>query len=316
MSHEATADNPYTRGIAEFVSGLSYDAIPPEVLARIKLLMLDSLGCAIYGADLEWSRILQQRLGELDATQACTVWGTRQRLSAPHAALVNGTQVQGFELDDVHRAGRAARRRGGAAGADRDRRIASRHERQGVPDRGGRRLRDRAARRHLHGPRAHRAGLAFGRDPRRVLRRCRRRARIEARHRQDRARARHRRHPGRGPDGRAIWRDGQAHARRTRVAKRALWRALRRGRLHRHRQRARKRIRRLLHHLLALDRPLQACRAHRGPRHGVADDGGGAQVLLLRRQQPHHARRDPRDAGRSDRSAPTTSPQSSCTARR
>src|SRR6202162_669922 len=105
MSHEATADNPYTRGIAGFVSGLSYDAIPPQVLARIKLLMLDSLGCAIYGADLEWSRILQQCLGGLDATQACTVWGTRERMSAPHAALVNGTQVQGFELDDVHRQG-------------------------------------------------------------------------------------------------------------------------------------------------------------------------------------------------------------------
>src|SRR5260370_10947962 len=26
-------------------------------------------------------------------------------LSSPHAALVNGTQVQGFELDDVHRQG-------------------------------------------------------------------------------------------------------------------------------------------------------------------------------------------------------------------
>jgi aconitate decarboxylase len=33
------------------------------------------------------------------------VWGTSQKLSSPHAALVNGTQVQGFELDDVHRDG-------------------------------------------------------------------------------------------------------------------------------------------------------------------------------------------------------------------
>jgi 2-methylcitrate dehydratase PrpD len=33
------------------------------------------------------------------------VWGTSQRLSAPHAALANGTLVQSFELDDVHRAG-------------------------------------------------------------------------------------------------------------------------------------------------------------------------------------------------------------------
>jgi len=105
MSHEATTDNPYTRGIAQFVSGLRYEAIPETVCSRIKLLMLDSLGCALYGADLEWSRILQQRLAAIDATRTCSVWGTAGQLSAPHAALVNGTQVQGFELDDVHRAG-------------------------------------------------------------------------------------------------------------------------------------------------------------------------------------------------------------------
>ena len=46
MAHE-TSDNGYTRGIAEFVANLRYEAIPPEVLTRIKLCMLDSLGCAI-----------------------------------------------------------------------------------------------------------------------------------------------------------------------------------------------------------------------------------------------------------------------------
>ncbi len=105
MSHEASSDNPHTRGIAEFVSNLQYDAIPAEVRHRIKLLMLDSLGCALYGADLEWSRMLQETLTAIDTTRQCTVWGTKVKLSAPHAALVNGTQVQGFELDDVHRAG-------------------------------------------------------------------------------------------------------------------------------------------------------------------------------------------------------------------
>jgi 2-methylcitrate dehydratase PrpD len=105
MATQSTSDNPYTRGIAEFVSGLTYDKIPEEVRHRNKLLMLDSLGCALYGADLEWSRILQDKLGAIDATRQCSVWGTNKKLSAPHAALVNGTQVQGFELDDVHRAG-------------------------------------------------------------------------------------------------------------------------------------------------------------------------------------------------------------------
>src|SRR5678815_2245228 len=104
-AHESSNDNRYTRGIAEFVSKLRYEDIPANVLTRIKLLMLDSLGCALYGADLEWTRIMQRRLGELDTTQACAVWGTKQKISAPHAALINGTQVQGFELDDVHRHG-------------------------------------------------------------------------------------------------------------------------------------------------------------------------------------------------------------------
>jgi aconitate decarboxylase len=98
-------NNPYTRGIAEFVSGLRYDAIPREVRERARLLILDSLGCALYGARLSWCRILQRTLGKLDRSRASAVWGTKQRLSAPHAALVNGTQVQGFELDDVHRQG-------------------------------------------------------------------------------------------------------------------------------------------------------------------------------------------------------------------
>ncbi len=100
-----SGDNPHTRAIAQFISGIKYESIPDEVIGRIKLLILDSLGCALYGSALEWSRILRVTLGRLDDTKACRVWGTPERLSAPHAALVNGTLVQSFELDDVHRQG-------------------------------------------------------------------------------------------------------------------------------------------------------------------------------------------------------------------
>ena len=100
-----SADNPHTRAIAKFVATLKYEDIPGAVIDRIKLLILDSLGCALYGSDLEWSRILRSTLAKIDATKACGVWGTSERLSAPHAALVNGTLVQSFELDDVHRQG-------------------------------------------------------------------------------------------------------------------------------------------------------------------------------------------------------------------
>ncbi len=98
-------NNPHTSAVAQFVSQLRYEDIPAEVVARIKLLILDALGCALYGSDLAWSRILRTTLGKLDATKACRVWGTGELLSAPHAALVNGTLIQSFELDDVHRQG-------------------------------------------------------------------------------------------------------------------------------------------------------------------------------------------------------------------
>ena len=97
--------NPHTSAIAQFIAQLRYEDIPAEVIARIKLLMLDAFGCALYGAELAWSRILRATLGKLDTTKACRVWGTPERLSAPHAALANGTLIQSFELDDVHRQG-------------------------------------------------------------------------------------------------------------------------------------------------------------------------------------------------------------------
>lgn len=105
MSAHNTSNNIHTRAIAEFVSGLRYEKIPKEVLERCKLLMLDSLGCAIFGTDLPWTRILQSSLSSIDASGGVAVWGTNIRLSAPNAVLINGTQVQGFELDDVHRHG-------------------------------------------------------------------------------------------------------------------------------------------------------------------------------------------------------------------
>ena len=105
MDQHAPGTAEYTQGIARFVAGLRYEDIPGEVIERIKLLILDSLGCAVFGAELPWSVILMDTLAAVDTSQGCTVWGTGRRLSAPHAALVNGTLVQGFELDDVHRVG-------------------------------------------------------------------------------------------------------------------------------------------------------------------------------------------------------------------
>ena len=99
------ADNRYTKQIAQFVSGLTYDKIPSEVRDRIKLLILDSIGCGIYGAIKEHSQVATKGVLQMDDSKNCGIWGTKLRGSAPSAALLNGTFVQGFELDDIHRKG-------------------------------------------------------------------------------------------------------------------------------------------------------------------------------------------------------------------
>lgn len=105
MQKNALDAGLHTGRIAKFLTSIQYDDIPSEVIERIKLLILDSFGCAIFGCSLPWSKILIDVLCGVDSSNSCTIWGSSSRISAPHAALINGALVQSFELDDVHRAG-------------------------------------------------------------------------------------------------------------------------------------------------------------------------------------------------------------------
>ena len=105
MSHAGAVDNRYSMGIAHFVSNFELSNVPNEVKHRAKLLFLDSIGCGLYGARLEWTQKLITALQKVDHTKSCSILAGQERLGALHAALINGTQIQGFELDDVHRKG-------------------------------------------------------------------------------------------------------------------------------------------------------------------------------------------------------------------
>jgi aconitate decarboxylase len=96
-------DNGPTRALARFSAGLTYDAIPPSVIDHIKLCILDSLGCGLFGSTLTCPRIIADFTHSLGGRQESAVWGHRFRVSAPNAALVNGTAVHSFELDDLHK---------------------------------------------------------------------------------------------------------------------------------------------------------------------------------------------------------------------
>ncbi len=74
---------PYTRQLADFVAGMSLDQVPADVIARAKCLILDGLGCALYGSDLRWTRILSGVVKRLEpAGGQASIWGSRQTASA------------------------------------------------------------------------------------------------------------------------------------------------------------------------------------------------------------------------------------------
>ena len=55
---ELAAENSPTQTLAEYVSTLTYKKIPQEVIAHIKLCLIDSLGCALFGSTLPWGKII------------------------------------------------------------------------------------------------------------------------------------------------------------------------------------------------------------------------------------------------------------------
>jgi 2-methylcitrate dehydratase PrpD len=88
--------------LASWVAGLTLSDVPRTVVDRAKHLLLDGLGCALIGAQSPWSRIATGAVLDLENRGDAVVVGTGMSTSPPAAAVLNGTFIQGFELDDFH----------------------------------------------------------------------------------------------------------------------------------------------------------------------------------------------------------------------
>lgn len=93
-----------TRDLAIFATEMPAGEIPHGVLEHAKCCLLDTLGCGIYGSALPWTRTLREvMLGLHGSKYGSVAWGTAHRFPADICALVNGTAVHSFELDDLHK---------------------------------------------------------------------------------------------------------------------------------------------------------------------------------------------------------------------
>jgi 2-methylcitrate dehydratase PrpD len=105
MAHKAYSGPSYTREMAEFAVNLKLSQVPSEVVTRAKGLILDGFGCGLFAANLPWTKILADLVHRLEPQGGhASIWGRGETTSAISAALLNGTMVQGYELDDANAA--------------------------------------------------------------------------------------------------------------------------------------------------------------------------------------------------------------------
>lgn len=98
-------DTP-TRELATWISSLKYEDIPQRTREVVRIAILDTLGCGLYGWRMPWADMMLQwvRTGAA-ATGVATVWGENSAsLRVADAALVNAVAAHAFELDDYHNA--------------------------------------------------------------------------------------------------------------------------------------------------------------------------------------------------------------------
>jgi 2-methylcitrate dehydratase PrpD len=99
---EATDSKSVTGVLSTWLAELKLADVPETVRERAKYLLLDGIGCALVGAKLPWSALAVETVTRFEGTGDRTIIGWGRSTGGPAAALLNGTFIQGFELDDFH----------------------------------------------------------------------------------------------------------------------------------------------------------------------------------------------------------------------
>ena len=92
--------------IARWVVALRYEDLPPDVIARAKRVLLDTIGCALGALGAEPVRMAQQVVAQQGGTPQATILGLGRKVSCDQAAFLNGMALRYFDYNDYLGMGR------------------------------------------------------------------------------------------------------------------------------------------------------------------------------------------------------------------
>lgn len=97
--------NTILERFAEHFSNSSFEQLPPEVVQKTKLLIVDYLGVSIAGLKMDFPRMTIDYLQSLEGVGQATMMGATRKVPAIHAALGNGVAGHALDMDDGFRYG-------------------------------------------------------------------------------------------------------------------------------------------------------------------------------------------------------------------
>ena len=89
-----------TETVASTVAELTFDQLPPDIIEKTKLLLLDQMGCTLAGSTSTYAQQLTCYLRSIDGGGESSVFGTGERFGVANAAHANGHAQTILSLDD------------------------------------------------------------------------------------------------------------------------------------------------------------------------------------------------------------------------
>lgn len=91
----------YSRAIGGFASGLNLADVPARVIAKAKLVFLDTLGVALASSTMDFGAMVTSVARRLGGDKHSVVIGSPSRVAAANAVIANGTLAHGLDYDDT-----------------------------------------------------------------------------------------------------------------------------------------------------------------------------------------------------------------------
>ncbi len=91
-----------TRTLADWATTVTYDQLPEAVIREAKRYLMDSVGCALGGAQQHDVELARRVLREIAGSGACRVLVTGERMDPVSASLLNALMIRVMDYNDIY----------------------------------------------------------------------------------------------------------------------------------------------------------------------------------------------------------------------